>query len=64
MERPTTIQVSHPDVRWRLKQAAAERHLSVRVLVTAVLCQWLDEHGLNAKPTQDHPLETNAGRTT
>lgn len=45
MPGPVNIQISHPEIRWRLKEAAAQRRQSVRTLASEVLTRWLRENG-------------------
>jgi hypothetical protein len=44
------LQVMPPSLRWLLKQAAAERRLPLRRLVTTILRDWLLAHGYGVDP--------------
>ena len=52
----TKIQVCHPSIRWRLKQAAAERRMPQRELATEILAGWLARNGYGIEqPTTTRP---------
>lgn len=59
MRQPVNIQVSHPALRWRLKQAAAQRRVSLRALATEVLSQWLADNGFGPVEPEANPTSNS-----